>query len=85
MNPRAGFFEVLRSSPKTPTVMAVYTAGISSFMLNHFFVISSLINNENLPCQSCYLAKSVGFNMATGVIIPILSLPHLVYYMVGVF
>lgn len=83
MNSKAGFLEALKSTPKTPTILGLYSSGVTSFMLTSQLIYTPLMNSEDPPCHSCYLFKSIAISIVSGVLLPVVALPHLVFHSVS--
>ncbi|KAJ1366562.1 hypothetical protein KIN20_027249 [Parelaphostrongylus tenuis] len=78
-NPKMPFLEAVRTCPKSPFMFAVYSSGMAFYALRQILV-TPYIFNENKPCSSCMLSRSVVISLISGIAMPILTTPYLCYY-----
>lgn len=85
LNPQIRVWDSLRKCPYTPVALALYSSGLGCYALQRFFVFKDLVENEDHPRWGNLLAKVAGIQVATGVVLPIVTIPHLCYYVVSGF
>lgn len=76
-------WEVFRRAPKMPSVLGFYSSALMSIGLWQWAVNRSLIEEE-APCFTCVLAKSYGVMAACGLLMPMVTTPWIIHYLVSV-
>lgn len=82
MNPKMGFFETVRSAPKSPLIMPIYASGICFFAFYTKFVFNQFMEEES-PCPSCALTRFTAVMVLTGTLFPAATAPALAHYVVS--
>uniref|UniRef100_A0A158P7N7 7TM_GPCR_Srx domain-containing protein n=1 Tax=Angiostrongylus cantonensis TaxID=6313 RepID=A0A158P7N7_ANGCA len=80
-NPKMGFFESIRTCPKSPFVFGVYSSAVLFYGLRQI-LITPYVFNENRPCSSCMLSRSILISLASGIALPFFTTPYLCHYIV---
>ncbi|CAJ0596812.1 unnamed protein product [Cylicocyclus nassatus] len=78
-NPKMSFLEAIRQCPKSPFVFGVYSSGIAYYVMRQVYIMPHIFN-ENKPCSSCMLSRSVLISLVSGIILPMIATPYLCHY-----
>uniref|UniRef100_A0A915D2T8 Uncharacterized protein n=1 Tax=Ditylenchus dipsaci TaxID=166011 RepID=A0A915D2T8_9BILA len=81
--PKQKLIAAIRQSPKKPIMFAAWTSALTSIMLNQSMNYQPILTKEGKPCEPCVFGKSIAFGLFSGIMLPVLSVPYAVEYVVN--
>ncbi|CAD5231464.1 unnamed protein product [Bursaphelenchus xylophilus] len=75
-NPRAGFLETIKTTPKVPSVFFCYACSMMTFGFWEILIRTKYIESDK-PCTSCLLPTGVMTAVGIGTLLPLVTTPFL--------